>query len=227
MSTPTKHEARETVSSDGLGAERGVGAATLAARRSGADIPQPAARLAELLANDPVDLTRVSDEIRALPALAAMAKQVAASLLLSPKFPVTSVEEAAVLLGTDRLRVLLHAWPLFENTREGKTPTGGEEIASPTDGDLASATPATWTAETLYLATFVCFLGLGAPEPSEMWNRSQPGAASAEINRTTQMLVRDFLMLLPGIDPRLFGARTKRDVTGTGSATSAPAKPSK
>jgi HDOD domain len=230
MSTATKHAIRETVPPDRPGAERGIGAAALAARRSTVSVPAPAARLAELLADDPVDLTRVSDEIRALPSLAAMAKRVAASLLLCPKVPVTSVEEAAVLLGTDRLRVLLHAWPFLENTREGETPTCGEEIQSPTDGGRASAAPAispAWTPETLYLATFVCFLDLGTAEPSEVWSRSQTGAACTEITRATQMLVRDFLMLLPSIDPRSFGSRTMRDVIDTVSAASAPAKPPK
>jgi HDOD domain len=233
MPTATHSEARETAFSCHAGAANGFGTAAAGRRRTAASVPEisgPAARLAELLAEDPVDLARVSDEIRAQPALAAMVQRVAASLQLSPEGSARSVEEAAVVLGTDRLRILLHAWPVFEKARQGKPAEGtapnnaatqaGQAGAALVAGD-AGASQDAWTPESLYLASFVRFLKTGdAAEaiPPEELGMSAGGAARSEVAEMTEMLVRDFIALIPSIDPRVMGARQLQELAGASGA---------
>jgi hypothetical protein len=82
--------------------------------------------LENLLAASPVDLKRVGDAVRARPDFAALVLRLAISLALSEDIPPATIEEAVVVLGTIRMRVLLHLWALSQRDRlrrlDGRTP---------------------------------------------------------------------------------------------------------
>ncbi len=146
-------------------------------------------RLVELLAENPVDLTRVSDEIRTQPKLAAVVEKLAALLQLPLAGSISSVEEATIVLGTARLRVLLCAWPIFERVAQGKgrkTLLGKQAIA-------AKLSASGWAPESIYLANLERILGLG--------DRDRVGG-QPEVMEMAEMLVREFLALIPAIDPK-------------------------
>jgi hypothetical protein len=69
------------------------------------------ARLETLLTADVVELKRVCDEIHSVPPLANLIVKLGGSLGSYPSASPATVEEAIVLLGTSRLRVLVDAWP--------------------------------------------------------------------------------------------------------------------
>lgn len=79
---------------------------------------EAAHRLTKLLASAPVDLSGVSNEIRRHPDLESLILRPAVSLVpsLVPSLvsstdePLTTIEEAVVVLGTNRLRTLIDAW---------------------------------------------------------------------------------------------------------------------
>ncbi|HKV49138.1 MAG TPA: hypothetical protein VJN69_13670 [Candidatus Acidoferrales bacterium] len=95
---------------------------------SGRQIPgtpetrEAANRLAKLLASAPVDLSGVSNEIRRYPDLESLILRpdvsLSTSLVPSPvpslvpsvDEPLSTIEEAVVVLGTSRLRTLIDAW---------------------------------------------------------------------------------------------------------------------
>lgn len=188
------------------------GATAPQTRKAAAVVPEVcdrAARLADLLAQDPVDLTSVSDEIRSQPSLAAAVRWIAASLQLLPPDSISSVEEAAIVLGTERLRVLLHAWPAFEQAQgraDGDAPVSSEDVA---------ASGVAWTPESVYLACFVRLLGLGSGDTADSIDAVCLAASNrTEIAELTEMLVRDFLALIPTVHPRLPGALRQRDEQG-------------
>jgi HD-like signal output (HDOD) protein len=84
---------------------------------AGEDLPSSSGILGELdslFCAQPVDLKRVSEAVRARPDLEALVLRLTDSLELSPDVPIATVEEAAVVLGRDRLRVLLHTWALAQ-----------------------------------------------------------------------------------------------------------------
>lgn len=202
MPTAAQNEIHEIKFSCHSEMTRGFGAATPGTRKPAAVVPEAGdhtARLAELLAEDPVDLTNVSDEIRSQPSLAAAVKRIAASLQLLPQGSVSSVEEAAIVLGTERLRVLLHAWPTFEKAQERDMSGVGNPGAT-----VGVSSGAAWTPESVYLASFARLLGLvsghALDSSGEARVAASGGVALAEL---TETLVRDFLALIPRIDPRL------------------------
>lgn len=84
---------------------------------------EAAHRLAKLLASAPVDLSGVSDEIRRYPdleslilrptaslAVSSLAPSLVSSLVPSTDEPLSTIEEAIVVLGTNRLRTLIDLW---------------------------------------------------------------------------------------------------------------------
>ncbi|MGH9559868.1 MAG: HDOD domain-containing protein, partial [Terracidiphilus sp.] len=169
--------------------------------------PDHAMRLAELLAEDPVDLARVSDEIRSQPELAAAVKRIAASLQLLPAGLVTSVEEAVIVLGTERLRVLLHAWPTCEKAEQRTTRDGAKAVArgaagpslpanEAKDAVALAAAAAARMPELLYLAGLVRLLGIGEAEALSSDGGAAGSGSWAAIAELTEMLVRDFLALI-------------------------------
>lgn len=212
MPTATHNETRETVLACHAAPRSEFTAPAPEVQQASAGVSRlpHAAGLADLLAEDPVDLARVSDEIRAQPALADVVKRVAAMLQVSPYPSVSSVEEAAVLLGTDRLRVLLHAFPAIVKLHKGTLVSGSAAVERPAaanakpasaevdiDGSAAARAP-----ESIYLASFVRLLGLDDSHagalPDEIRLQSL-GASPSEVAEITEILVRDVLALVPRI----------------------------
>jgi hypothetical protein len=68
----------------------------------------------QLLHADAVDLRDVGDAIRVHPGLESLVLELCEFLALSPGVPVASVEEAVIVLGTDRLRTVVHAWSDYQ-----------------------------------------------------------------------------------------------------------------
>jgi hypothetical protein len=173
------------------------------------DVSDSALRLTNLLRNAPVDLTRMGRELRAHPDLETLILRLAASLVLSTGNAALTIEEAAVALGTDRLRVLVYMWSLvpdgyhtagFPKTRESQF--GGAAGGPPT---LSKAFPA-WNPETLYLASFRRWLGLDSAASAN--ERKEPpcfavGLQSEDMPGLTELLMRDFVALIPALDPAI------------------------
>jgi hypothetical protein len=155
------------------------------------------AGLAALLEEDPVDLARISDEIRSQPELADAVRRVAGFLQLAADETVTSVEEAAIVLGTERLRILLRGWSAFQNPFRHDTGTSAAE--KDPDRQLEAAR----SPESLYLASLTRVLGFG---------NSVATAASLETTEMSEMLLRDFLALLPRINLQLMAVDRERGI---------------
>ncbi|HKV06365.1 MAG TPA: HDOD domain-containing protein [Candidatus Acidoferrales bacterium] len=180
-----------------------------ATERSPAGDPRSAAKLVEhlnaMLTASPVDLARISGEIRALPDLETLIMRLTPSLVLSPDSSITTLEEAAVVLGTARLRVLVYAWSLVTEARGTKD--------SREAGESASREPTEWTAETLYLTSLLRWLGMDSPGSGAL-PRLAPcrsaGVASEEVAELTEILMRDFMSLIPILDPAILRPRAKR-----------------
>lgn len=178
-------------------------------RRDGRNVADRVQRLTSVLRAAPVDLTRMGREIRAHPDLEALVTRLAVSLALSADSQVPSIEEAAVVLGTDRLRVLIYMWSLHGGTRSaanfpGQSPSQSSDPAGGPSA-LPDASPA-WNPETLYLESFRRWLGLDSPCPAI--SADEPpclaaGLQSEDIPGLTDMLMRDFIALIPVLAPAL------------------------
>lgn len=174
---------------------------------------ESATTLCALLALDTIELCRVSDEIRLHSRLKAMVMRLSQSLVLSPDLPSSTVEAAAILLGVDRLRVLVHAWTLVE--REKANAAAAPECASSLRADdsehhdsLSSAMP-----ESLYLTTFLHLLGLDASTPQPYPRVSPillPTADLIHVPVLTDILMRDFISLIPFLDATILKACRNR-----------------
>ena len=118
--------------------------------------------LTDLLGAVPIDLARISEHIRSHPKIADLIIRLAGSLLLSADSGIT-IEEAAVMLGTDRLHVLASMWSIIEKYDEGgraeKSPDVAAESAENPRAFWIHGT--NWTAQSLYLATFLRVSGIG------------------------------------------------------------------
>jgi len=178
--------------------------------------PNPSSQLEKLLAAHPVDLASVSREIHAHPQLETLIMTLTASLVLSTDGLVNTPEQAAVMLGRDRLRVLAYMWSLlpqipeaaaFLATISSRAPAGnpvGERISSQAADD--------WTPESLYLVSFLRWLGLDSPASAT--SPGQPpcisaGLPRAELAALTDLLMRDFVSLIPMLDPALLRPRSR------------------
>lgn len=82
--------------------------------------PESRARLEMLLRADVVDLRSVCEEIHSAPLLANLVAKLGSSVGSSASSDPAAVEEAIVLLGADRLRVLVNAWPFGQINRRLK-----------------------------------------------------------------------------------------------------------
>lgn len=182
MLTATENEARDTPPSIEAGAAMKFSVTPQAAARveSPVQLSEWATRLVTLLEEDPVDLARVSDQIRSQPELADTMRRVAAYLQFAPEESVSSVEEAAIVMGTERLRALLHSWPAFQKRLRDRTEAR--------EADGYRETVPGRTAELVDLAGFARLLGLG---------NYGLAAASPETAEISALLLRDFLALLP------------------------------
>ncbi len=154
------------------------------------------AKLTAMLVCAPIDLASISDEIRRHAELEALVLRLGVSLVLSPEQPVNTVEEAVVVLGTSRLRILLDVWataaPLSADT-------GRRSPVSQSSGSASVATP-----EMRYLKNFLRSMGFETQENTSTqthfadWvNRNSPEQMFA----LTDLFMRDFFSLLPVIQP--------------------------
>jgi hypothetical protein len=111
----------------------------------------------DLLGSAPADLTRISDEIRSHPGLDTLITRILALLAFSPAETVVSVEEAAIVLGTDRLRVLVNIWLLIQEMRtaEGHIAKSGIPPPSADTNVASSRAESTWTPKMHCLASLV------------------------------------------------------------------------
>ncbi len=121
-----------------------------------------ALQFATLLSSAPADLGRISDEIRSHPDLEILVMRLLASVAICPQVSAGSVEEATVVLGIDRLQVLVVIWLLVH---EKGTPAGfvaQPEIANVRGVAMSSAanTEAPWTSGTPYLTSLMRWIGL-------------------------------------------------------------------
>lgn len=83
--------------------------------------PESRSRLEGLLRADVVDLRKVCEEIHSAPLLANLVAKLGGSVGASASSARATVEEAVVLLGADRLRVLVNAWPFTQTNRRSKS----------------------------------------------------------------------------------------------------------
>ncbi len=162
------------------------------------EVTDPVLRLTRLLDTGPVDLAKISEEIRSQPHLRTLVMRLAASLLLSPESPVTTLEEATVMLGTDRLRVMAYMWSTRpEDCRLANFQASSESNASVDDGNQqrSSCSSASATPETLYIDTFLRWLGLDSVNPP-IFGKQAPWFASSldhgEFADLRNTLMRDF-----------------------------------
>ena len=115
-----------------------------------------------LLGSAPVDLGRISDEIRSHPDLEILVMRLLASVAISPQVTAGSVEEATIVLGIDRLQVLVVIWLLV---RERGIPAGfvaQPEIANASGiakSHIAKA-GVPQTSDTPYVASLMRWIGL-------------------------------------------------------------------
>ncbi len=154
------------------------------------DDPASVDCLTHLLDADPVDLGRVSEEIRGEPGLEALVLRLAASLVLSEEGAIPKLEEAAVVLGTDRLRVLVHMWSLLNGLP-------GEVRA---EYGLAG-TGKTWSPEAFYIASFLRCLAIADPHATK--SNEIPSMHGGDLAALKSLLMRDFVSLIPALDPSL------------------------
>jgi hypothetical protein len=183
------------------------------------DALAPAARATalqfeSLLGSAPADLSRISDEIRSHPRLEKMVMSLLASLMLCPEDSAGSVEEATIVLGTDRLRVLVCIWLLTQEKGNAAGIIAKQEIA-PASADANSKSAdheIIWTPEMLYLASLVHWLGLDSP-PSALARAGGPCTDSqiqrGQLEGIADLLIRDFMSLIPFLNPALLGSVRK------------------
>ena len=167
--------------------------------------PDPAALLITLLSAAPVDLCRVSEEMRAHPDLQALVVKLACYLSFSPDTSGTTVEESVVVVGTDRLRVLVYLWSMLRQRRVANNPGDPREStrsgASETSGRFSQAR-SSLQSEIADLAKFLESLGLdSAAAPRHQPPFTPSGPPEAEFFELTDMLVRDVVSLIPLIEP--------------------------
>jgi len=159
--------------------------------------PLPVQRITRLLESEPIDFARVSKEIRSHSDLESLISRMVVSLALQPVDLSLTLDEAIVVLGVDRLRILLYTWSLLQRRTLHIHPP---------------AAPSCWSPEALYLASFLRYLGLDSPDAAilhrEMFSFAlEPERAEFADLRDT--LMRDFLSLIPVLDPSIL--RVARD----------------
>lgn len=166
--------------------------------------PDPAALLTALLNAAPVDLCRVSEEMRAHPDLQALVMRLACYLSFSPDTVGTSIEEAVIVVGTDRLRVLVYLWSLLRQRPVADNP------CNPIASKSAPAKPSRKNSrghaashkEMSCLANFLESLGLASgAAPQRRSPGFPPRFQEAEFFELTDMLVRDIVSFIPQIEP--------------------------
>jgi|HubBroStandDraft_6_1064221.scaffolds.fasta_scaffold05152_10 hypothetical protein len=166
-----------------------------------------------LLSSAPVDLGRISDEIRSNPGLESFVMGILALLSLSPDDSVRSVEEATIVLGTDRLRVLVNIWLLVreKGARAGLDPP----IVPNNAASLGLGTQR--STETLSLGALKQWFGLDLLCPGAGIASRFNADAQLPKNRLADLaslLMSDFISLIPFLDPALMGTVRRQDLVG-------------
>ena len=176
-----------------------------------------AASLMRLLEADAVDLRNVGDAIRVHPELESLVLELCNLLVLAPEDPASSVEEAAIVLGKERLRTVVHVWSANQwagevglgpqpanrdvaagNQNSGRVPGGT------IDGRPASFLWSEFSAEVLDLASFfhwarrdlVSFVNGGGENHARRLDLELRHAS-----HLTDLLVRDLLSLISLLNP--------------------------
>jgi len=155
------------------------------------DVPVPVMRLNDLLDAGLIDIESIGREIRAEPELEFLTTRMVASLALSPVNSVVRIEDAVVLLGKDRLRVVLYMWSVLRQK--------GAQI-------LRTCADEGWSVEALYLASFLRYLGLDSPDAAVLHSEMFGFALDPQRRESASLrdiLMRDFLALVPILDPSL------------------------
>lgn len=152
-------------------------------------------RINRMLDSNFVDLDRVAEEVRAHHDLESLIMRMAISLSLSPADSWRTLDDAVFALGSDRLRVLLYTWSLMQ--RKALQTNSSSGVSS-------------WTPEALYLASFLRYLGLDSPDAailhSEMFSFALD-PQRPEFADLRDTLMRDFLALIPSLDPSILRFR--------------------
>jgi hypothetical protein len=193
------------------------------ARYNGSECSQPWQRtlgaaapdLIKLLAADAVDLREVGDAIRAHPELESLVLRLCDLLALSPGVPVSSVEEASIVLGKDRLRIVVHVWSLNRwkgDDRSASQPGIPEEVTEPqengaapsvmTEGLLTPLLSAELSAEILGLASLFHWVRRDALSFATSAGEKRAAEAESEPKHAallTNLLVRDLLSLVSAL----------------------------
>jgi hypothetical protein len=178
--------------------------------------------LSDLLGAVPVDLARISEHIRSHAEISELMIRLAGSLLLSGESRIT-IEEAAVMLGTDRLHVLACMWSIIEQYgEEDRAPKRSNLAAEARDDQATSCIQGVnWTAQTLYLFTFLRCLGLDSPNSELPRDRMQSAGRTWQAEDFADLrnvLMRDFLALLPSLNPFVSKADTANAASGPKTA---------
>lgn len=151
-------------------------------------------RLRNLLISAPIDLSGISDEIRRHPDLESLVLRLSVSLVLSPDDPLSTVEEAVVVLGTSRLRVLIDLWSSSDSRPVG-TFAANSQLPSGESASLSGSPEAD------YLSNFLLCLesdSSGNGERLAAWASKIP---TDQLHTLTDLFMRDFFSLLPVIQP--------------------------
>ncbi len=188
--------------------------------------PSESQLLTDLLSAVPIDLARIGEYIRSHAEIAELVVGLAGSLLLSAGNSRLTIEDAAVTLGTDRLRVVACMWSLIK--------AHGDEDGAEKSADLADGPDdhwrtccihgTNWTAQTLYLAAFLRWLGLDSPDselPEDCTQFAAPIWQPEDFADLRNLLMRDFLVLLPTLN--LLSSKADRPSAATGD-TKPPSK---
>ena len=137
-----------------------------------------------LLATAPADLGRISESIRQHPELAALMHRIAASLFLAPENSLDTLEQAVVVLGTGRLRVLIQLWSTFRAAGTSVRPAG--------------ALKAETAPESPDIAAFLSWLGQQLTVSSGVAQLKRDRAIATD--DLSEVFMRDFFSLLPALE---------------------------
>lgn len=175
------------------------------------------AQIATLLDSDAVDLSGISDAIRAQPELKHLVLAMTESLALAPGLVPGNVEEAAVVLGKNRLRVLVEAWSSIRDRGDIGFGNGCAEfgsrlsnkqsmVVSPDAAEKSRELPqgVEVEPEVLYLSSFFHWLGLDGDSANPAESRSSALGARTWSNDSAglaDLLLRDLACLTPYLEP--------------------------
>lgn len=167
--------------------------------------PSGSRLLTDFLGATPLDLARIAEHIRSHAEIAELMTRLAGSLLLSGDSSIT-IENAAVMLGTDRLRVVACMWSIIEKYDEEGRAQKTADLTSRAAGhrEASCILGTNWTAQSLYLASFLRWLGLDSPDselPRDPIESAGPTWQAEDFADLRNLLMRDFLALLPTLNP--------------------------